>query len=198
MSRLEVIAGPMFSGKTFELVRRVHLAEIACQKVAVFRPVVDTRHKDPIIWSRGGVQLAARVVENPLEVFCKEPAVIGIDEAQFFEKERLLIAVRLLLVFDKRVIVAGLDLDYAEKGYGPMPELLALADEVLKTKAVCMVCHSFEANRTQRLIDGKAAPEGEQLVIDMADKYRSEPSAINVTYEARCAECFVSPLLVVG
>lgn len=186
--RLEVITGPMFSGKTTELVRRVTLAEIARMQVRVFRPATDTRTVGEILVSRMGTQAGARLVADSAEmVRCigAEAEVVALDEAQFFGLD-LPNLVRLLVADGKRVIVAGLDLDFAARPFGPMAELLALADTVDKLTAVCTACHSLYATRTQRLVNGApASVDSPQVVVDH--------SSLDVTYEARCIACYVPP-----
>jgi thymidine kinase len=195
--RLEVIAGPMFSGKTAELLRRLEVALIGHRSVVAFRPKLDDRVLENVVISRSGRAMAAKIV-NPLdfrEILDEAPTdqVVGIDEAQFFHHS-VLRAVRALIQRGSRVIVTGLDLDYAEQPFGVMPELLALAETVDKVTAVCMVCDSLFATRTQRLLDGKPAPLGDRYVIDKFDKYAQSMGAGTVTYEARCLDCYVRPI----
>lgn len=200
--RLEVVAGPMFSGKSAELVRRVRLAEIARLDVRVFRPVTDTRSTEEIVFSRNGTQVGARLVAGMADLFRHLPAcveVVGIDEAQFFGDD-LVDAVRYLLATGRRVIVAGLDLDFAGRPFGPMPALLALADTVDKLTAVCMQCHSLAATRTQRLVGGRPATVDSPQVLVDAPAAEAAPEAnaevgaeAGATYEARCVDCYQPP-----
>lgn len=188
LPRLELIAGPMYSGKTAELVRRVHLAEIARLNVRVFRPQVDTRSPDAAVLSRSGARTRAVVLERAHELLRYVESmtdVVAIDEASFFDDDLEAVVLRLLRD-RRRVIVAGLDLDFAARPFGPLPRLLALADTVDKLTAVCMVCHSLYATRSQRLVDGQPArPESPQVLIERVSS--------RVEYQARCAACYVPP-----
>ncbi len=175
--RLEVIAGPMFSGKTEELIRRLRRAVIAKQKVQVFKPALDNRYAETAVASHaGGVFEAIPLKEiGELESHLKaDTTVVGIDEAQFFSEEITAIVQRLA---DRgvRVIVAGLDMDFRGEPFGPMPALLAQADQVDKLQAICVVC-GFPASRSQRLINGKPARYDDPIVIVGASEM----------YEARC------------
>lgn len=193
--RLEVIAGPMFSGKSAELVTRMERATIAHLSVAVLRPSIDTRVAKPVVVSRNGLSISAIVVvpsllEGSLSVGGRD--VVAFDEAQFFD-DALIRTVRHLLANGTRVVVAGLDLDYAARPYGPMPYLLALADVVDKLTAVCAVCRSLYATRTQRLVDSHPAPLGPRDIIDQfGTSYTGETGV--VSYEARCTTCYVPPV----
>lgn len=157
--RIEVIAGCMFSGKSEELIRRLRRAQIARQKVAIFKPAVDDRYSKDEIVSHSALKIASKVVSHSSEILEKSRGaeVVGIDEAQFFD-EGIVEACETLANEGKRVIVAGLDLDYRGKPFGPMPFLLAIADEAMKTQAVCMKS-GLPATRTQRL------SESDQLVL---------------------------------
>jgi len=193
VSRLEVIAGPMFSGKSDELIRRISTARIACLQAEIFRPRIDTRTTEEIVISRSGARSLARVVGSAEELYEQSCpfAVVGIDEAQFFNFAIYGVVER--LVGDgKRVILAGLDLDYTGSPYGPMPGLLAMADRVDKLTAVCHKCYSMDATRTQRLVDGLPAIRGAQTVIDRFDKYVLDGTGVT-TYEARCLNCYQPP-----
>jgi thymidine kinase len=187
--RLEVIVGPMYSGKSAELVRRVTLAQIARLTVRVFRPRTDTRTAEEIVFSRNGTQVSARVVADVREMFRHLPAevdVVGLDEAQFFPDD-LGDAVSELLGRGIRVIAAGLDLDFAGRPFGPLPILLALADTVDKLTAVCMKCHSLYATRTQRLVNGEpAGADSPRVVVELGAESET-------TYEARCVACYQPP-----
>lgn len=172
---VEVIAGPMFSGKSEELIRRLRRAEIARQRVQVFKPVVDDRYSPDEIVSHSEMRIRADRVHPAraiLEGVDPRTQVVGIDEAQFFDDE-LVEVVESLANSGKRVIVAGLDQDYLGRPFDPMPRLLALAEEITKALAICMVCGN-PANRTQRLI-----PSEERIVVGGAR-----------AYEARCRQCF--------
>lgn len=171
---VEVIAGPMFSGKSEELIRRLRRAEIARQRVQVFKPVVDDRYAEEEIVSHSEMRIEAELVHSARTILERvEPRtqVVGIDEAQFFDRE-LVAAVDVLADQGKRVIVAGLDQDYLGRPFDPMPELLALAEEITKTLAICVVCGN-PANRTQRLVASE-----ERIVVGGAS-----------AYEARCRQC---------
>lgn len=159
---VEVVAGCMFSGKTTELVRRLTRASIAKQNVAAFKPVVDDRHDSDDIVTHEGVytdrqQFKAQRVKRPADIYDlveKMGAdVVGIDEAQFFNED-LPNVVETLARTGKRVILAGLDLDFRGQPFGSMPELMARADEVMKTYAVCTVCGA-PATRSQRIADSQ-------------------------------------------
>lgn len=157
---VEVVAGCMFSGKTTELVRRLTRSSLAKQTVMAFKPIVDDRHDiDDIVTHDGPytnpLEFKARRVKRPADIFdLSETAdVVGIDEAQFFNSD-LPNVVETLARTGKRVIVAGLDLDFRGQPFGSMPELMARADEVLKTYAVCMVCGA-PATRSQRIADSQ-------------------------------------------
>ncbi len=157
--KIEVIAGCMFSGKSEELIRRLRRAQIARQKVAIFKPKIDDRYSKDEIVSHSALKIASKVVSHSSEILeqSRHADVVGIDEAQFFD-EGIVEVCDTLANNGKRVIVAGLDLDYRGKPFGPMPFLLAIADEVLKTQAVCMKS-GLPATRTQRLT------ESDQLVL---------------------------------
>jgi thymidine kinase len=167
----------MFSGKTEELIRRLRRAQIARQEVKIFKPRVDTRYAEDRIVSHNTQYLDSIVIDKPAEIIKQvgTAQVIGIDEAQFFDDD-LLPACESLANAGKRVIVAGLDQDYRARPFGPMPQLLALAEYITKTLAICMVCGN-PADRTQRITKEQA------LVV---------VGAQNV-YEARCRKCFSPP-----
>lgn len=174
---LEVICGPMFCGKSEELIRRVNRAKIAKQMVTVFKPEIDNRFSTDSIVSRSGAEISAKTVKDARDTLWWICDVAAFDEAQFFGEE-LIEVVNGLIEDGVRVIVSGLDQDYREQPFGVMPQLLAMADEVTKLKAVCMVCHN-EATTTQRLVDGKPA------------SYKEETILVGNTeaYEARCRDC---------
>lgn len=175
MGWVEVICGPMFSGKSEELIRRIRRAEIARQRVQVFKPVVDDRYATDEIVSHSEMRIGAERVHHAraiLERLDPRTQVVGIDEAQFFDDE-LIGVVESIANGGKRVIVAGLDQDYLGRPFDPMPQLLALAEEITKTLAICMRCGN-PAIRTQRLV-----PSDERIVVGGAH-----------VYEARCRQCF--------
>ena len=147
---IEVICGSMFSGKTEELIRRIRRAEIARQRVKVFKPKIDNRYSEFEIVSHNDQSYPSVVVENAGEILEKsfDIEVIGIDEAQFFENDLVEICQN-LADSGKRVIVAGLDQDYRALPFEPMPQLLSIAEYIAKTLAVCVICGA-PANRTQR------------------------------------------------
>lgn len=172
---IEVIAGPMFSGKTEELIRRLRLATIAKQRVQIFKHAMDKRYDETYIVSHTDQRFNAEPVGSSAEILERigdSTRVIGIDEAQFFDAGIVGVVCKLA---DRglRVIIAGLDQDYLGQPFGPMPELLAAAESVLKLKAVCMVCGG-EAAKTQRI-----TRENKQVVVGSSEHY-----------EARCRACF--------
>lgn len=178
VGHLEVICGPMFSGKTEELIRRLRLAKIAKQKIQIFKPSLDNRYETFYITSHLNQKFVCTPIAKASEILehLKDTTrVVGIDEAQFFADELLTICEK-LANRRLRVIVAGLDQDYLGNPFGPMPRLLSIADDVIKLKAVCMVCGG-EATKSQRLTTDK-----EQVVVG-AEQH----------YEARCRLCFELP-----
>lgn len=187
---LEMIVGPMFSGKSEELIRRVRRAMIAEQQVQLFYPAQDSRVQSGSIASRNGLNLHAEqatsisACRKHLHAHSKLPDVVGFDEAQFFDGD-LVALVDELVAQDVRVIVAALDLDFAGRPFGlAIPHLLAIADRVDKLTAVCTVCGSEAAVRTQRLVDGRPATKDSPLILvgDSAEGY-----------EARCLRCYEPP-----
>ena len=171
---IEVIVGSMYSGKTEELIRRLRRAQIARQRVEIFKPVIDRRYAHDAIVSHSELRIPSRVVKTAREILrhAKEAQVIGIDEGQFLGRD-LLPVVEQLARRGKRVIVAGLDQDYRGKPFEPMPELLAIAEYITKTLAICVVCGE-PANRTYR----KVRRSG-RVVVGGSD-----------VYEARCRRCW--------
>lgn len=176
---VHVIAGPMFSGKTEALLRQVRRYDIARKNVMVFRPEVDTR--TGLVVSRSGAAYPGTVVNSATSVLHIAIAglldVVAIDEAQFFGGDLPEVVNELASDHLKHVIVSGLDRDFAGRGFGPVPDLLTIADEVTKLTAICNRCGD-EAPLTQRLIDGRAARYDDPLVVigGIGDE----------TYEARC------------
>lgn len=171
---VEVICGPMFSGKSEELIRRLRRARIARQGVQVFKPVIDDRYAEDEIVSHSEMRIQARRVHAArgiLERLEADTQVIGVDEAQFFDRS-LVEVVETLADDGRRVIVAGLDQDYLGRPFDPMPELLALAEAITKTLAICMMCGN-PAGRTQRLVSSE-----ERIVVGGSR-----------AYEARCRTC---------
>jgi len=174
---LEVICGSMFSGKSEELIRRLRRANIARQKVQVFKPAIDKRYHQKKVTSHAGTAFDAFPVASSKEILdrvAKDTTVVGIDEAQFFDQE-ILDVVEELVKRNIRVIVAGLELDFRGEPFGSMPILMAKAEDVTKLQAICMVCGEA-ASRTQRLVDGKPARYDDPIVIVGAAEM----------YEARC------------
>ena len=172
---IEVICGSMFSGKTEELIRRVNRAVYGKQKVQVFKPKIDNRYDDQAVVSHSQLKLISTPIERAEEIlqFLKpDTEVVGIDEGQFFDTE-LPAVCSTLADQGKRVIVAGLDQDYLGKPFEPMPQLLAIAEYITKTLAICMVCGA-PANHTQRLV-----ASSERVLVGAQG-----------TYEARCRRCF--------
>ena len=172
---LEVITGSMFSGKSEELIRRLRRAQIAKQRVQIFKPTIDDRYSHDQIVSHSEMKIASSNVSSSRELLERvdaETEVVGIDEGQFFDAE-LPAACNELARQGKRVIVAGLDQDYLGKPFEPMPQLLAIAEYITKTLAICMVCGG-PANHTQRLVASK-----ERVLVGATG-----------TYEARCRHCF--------
>lgn len=174
---IEVICGSMFSGKTEELIRRLRRATIARQKVAIFKPKIDNRYSEDHIVSHNELKIPSKVVETPWDILeeALEAQVVGIDEAQFFDEDLIKVCEKLANM-GKRVIVAGLDMDYRGKPFEPIPQLLAVAEYITKTHAICVVCGN-PANFTQR------TTESDELVIVGASEI----------YEARCRNCFEPP-----
>ncbi|MCL6544712.1 MAG: thymidine kinase [Bryobacteraceae bacterium] len=172
---IEVICGPMFSGKSEELIRRLRRAMIARQRVQVFKPVLDNRYSADEIVSHGELRMKSEVVEDASEILTRldwRTEVLGIDEANFLGQE-LIPVVTQLADSGKQVIVSGLDTDYMGRPFPPIPDLLCLAESIAKTLAICMRCGA-PAKHTQRLVDSD-----ELIVVGAAG-----------IYEARCRRCF--------
>ena len=176
---IEVVVGSMFSGKSEELIRRLRRAQIARQKVQIFKPALDNRFAESDIVSHSEMRIPSENVSSSRELLERvqsDTEVVGIDEGQFFDLD-LPNVCNTLADRGKRVIVAGLDQDYLGKPFEPMPQLLAIAEYITKTLAICMVCGN-PANHTQRLV----ASENRVLL------------GAQGMYEARCRRCF-DPLL---
>ena len=176
---LEVVCGPMFSGKSEEMIRRLRRAEIAGQRVVLFKPRIDDRYDAADIVSHAGVRMRGVAVGSVPELEARAAGfeVVGIDEVQFFES-RIVEAALALVQGGARVVAAGLDQDFRREPFGPMPRLLAHAEFVDKLQAVCHRCGG-PATATQRLVDGQPAPySGDTVVIGAAEQY-----------EARCRGC---------
>ena len=187
--RLEVITGCMFSGKTEELIRRLERVRIARKEIVLFKPTIDNRYSESAIVTHYGRQFAAHLLPPGeesmpmLESIVREGAiesatVVAFDEGNFFSS-KLPALCEELVEMGKRVIVAGLDLTFAGEPFGPMPALMALADQVDKLHAVCVKCGG-EATRSQRLIDGKPAPATDDVIKVGGTEF----------YEARCLACY--------
>ena len=180
---LEVITGSMFSGKSEELIRRVRRVIIARKKAVVIKPSIDVRYSATEVRSHDGNGLEAHVVDisQPGDILhlahSHQADVVAIDEAQFFSPEVVDVVMR-LVDEGRRVIVAGLDMDFARRPFGAMPTLMALADEVLKLKAICAVCGE-PATFNQRLINGQPASIRDPVVMVGGQE----------KYEARCRRC---------
>jgi thymidine kinase len=171
---IEIICGSMFSGKTEELLRRLKRAEFAKQKVAVFKPLIDTRYDARKIVSHDSNAIKSKPVKLAIEILDQidNAEVIAIDEAQFFDKELIRIS-NLLANQGKRVIIAGLDMDFKGKPFGIMPDLLAIAEHITKVHAICIECGTA-ANHSYRLTKN-------QQLIELGDK---------LEYKALCRDCF--------
>lgn len=168
---VEVICGCMFSGKTEELIRRMTRAQIARQKLQVFKPAVDDRYGKEFVASHNSNRIESVPVQSPAEILAlldDSTRVVGVDEAQFFDSSIVEVVER-LATRGMRVVVAGLDMDFMGRPFGPMPQLLAIAEQVTKLSAVCMVCGS-PASRSQRI-----SAASETVLVGAQD-----------SYEARC------------
>jgi thymidine kinase len=171
---IEIICGPMFSGKTEELIRRLVRAQYAKQNVAIFKPKTDNRYSDDYIVSHNKRKIKSIIVESSDSIYkLKDTAdVFGIDEAQFFDDGIIDIANRLAKE-NKRVVIAGLDKDYTGNSFGPIRQLMVDAEYVSKVNAICISCGD-PASFSQRI-----SKEKDLVVVGETDKY-----------EARCRECF--------
>ena len=170
---IEVVCGCMFSGKTEELIRRLQRAHIARQKVQVFKPHIDDRYGKEFVASHSQSRVLSIPVEKAMDILDRiedSTRVVGVDEAQFFD-ETIVDVVRRLANRGLRVVVAGLDMDYRAEPFGPMPELMCIAEQVTKLSAICTVCGG-PATRTQRV-----AASQEQVLVGAQGMY-----------EARCRE----------
>ncbi len=174
---IEVIAGCMFSGKTEELIRRLRRAKIAKQNVKIFKPKIDNRYSHSDIVSHSEQSLPSILIDDINEIlkYSDDAEVIGIDEAQFFSSDIVGICNK-LADEGKRVIIAGLDQDYRGIPFEPMPQLLAIAEYITKTLAICVVCGN-PADKTQRKTESS-----ERVIVGASD-----------IYEARCRKCHYIP-----
>ena len=177
---IEAVVGPMYSGKSEDLIRRLKIAKIAKQEVIVFKPCIDNRYSKEDVVSHSGISIRAIAINHTEEIhkyITDETQVVGIDEVQFFDEGIVAVALELA---DKgiRVIAAGLDLDFKAEPFGPVPELLARAEFVDKLQAVCVKCGA-PATRTQRLINKEPARYDDPIILVGATE----------SYEARCRKC---------
>lgn len=181
---IEVICGSMFCGKTEELIRRVRRAQIARQKVQVFKPAIDTRYARREVTSHNGLQIHAVPVENVTQIRTlieQDTTVIALDEVQFFD-DAIVALCEELATQGTRVIVAGLDMDFRGEPFGPVPALMARAERVDKLQAICVVCGG-PASHTQRLINDRPAAYDDPIILVGASE----------VYEARCRGCHEIP-----
>lgn len=181
---IEVICGSMFSGKSEELIRRVRRAQFAKQKIAVFKPKIDNRYSEEAVVSHNGSTVIAHPIEKSIEMWnylTDDFDLIAIDEAQFFGED-IINTVQKLANHGYRVILAGLDQDFKGVPFGPMPKLMAIAEQVTKLQAVCSVCGS-PASRTQRLINGQPAKAEDPVILVGAAE----------AYEPRCRHHHLVP-----
>ena len=175
MGWIEVVCGPMFSGKSEELIRRLRRAEIARQRVQIFKPTIDTRYSDTEIVSHSDLRIPANVIKHSAEILEKldpRTEVIGVDEAHFLDLGIVEVAQRLADT-GKRVLLAGLETDYLGKPFEQVRELMTVAEEVTKLLAICVRCGN-PAKHTQRLV-----ASGERILVGASGMY-----------EARCRRCF--------
>ncbi len=181
---IEVICGSMFSGKTEELIRRVRRAQIARQPVQVFKHALDDRYTAQAITSHNGAQIEAVPVTGSAQIAAMvtpEAGLVAIDEVQFLDAGICRVA-EALAHRGVRVILAGLDTDFRGEPFGPIPQLLAVAEEITKLQAICLVCGA-PASRTQRLVDGRPARYTDPIILVAARE----------VYEARCRRCHEVP-----
>ncbi|MBK3495649.1 thymidine kinase [Viridibacillus sp. YIM B01967] len=174
---IEVICGSMFSGKSEELIRRVRRSQFAKQKIAVFKPEIDNRYSEEAVVSHNGTTVIASPIKSAQDMWSHisdDFDVIAIDEAQFFD-DAIVEIVQQLANHGFRVILAGLDQDFKGVPFGPMPKLMAIAEQVTKLQAVCSVCGS-PSSRTQRLINGQPAGFDDPVILVGASE----------AYEPRC------------
>ncbi len=172
---IEVVCGSMFSGKTEELIRRLNRARIAKQKVEIFKPAIDTRYDEEDVVSHDSNAVKSNPVQNASQIlfYAEEFEVVGIDEAQFFDDE-LVNVCNELANRGKRVIVAGLDMDFTGKPFGPIPRLMATAEYVTKVHAICIRCGNL-ANYSHRI-----AKDDKLVLLGETD-----------AYEPLCRKCFI-------
>jgi thymidine kinase len=179
---LEVICGSMFSGKSEELIRRLNRAKIARLSIMAFKPLIDNRTSLEHVTSHNGNKIQAIPLDNPqalIDYISPEIHVVGIDEIQFFSIDIINVVCQ-LIDFGKRVVVAGLDLDFKGVPFGCMPLLMSIADEVTKLKAICITCGK-DAHFTQRLVNGQPARYDDPIILVGAQE----------SYQARCRACHI-------
>lgn len=171
---IEVVCGSMFSGKTEELIRRLKRARIAHLKVEIFKPSIDVRYDEMQVVSHDANAIQSTPIDNSQTIllFAQDVDVVGIDEAQFFDHEILHVC-ETLAVKGVRVIVAGLDMDYTGKPFGPMPGLLAIADYITKLHAICVCCGNIAT------MSYRKTKQGPQVLLGEKE-----------TYEPRCRNCY--------
>ena len=177
---VEVISGCMFAGKTEELIRRIKVLEFAKKEIMVFKPKIDNRYSDTKVVSHAGSSVESIVISYPKEILkLIKPSteVIAIDEVQFFD-DSICEVCNILASMHKRVMCAGLDMDFRGEPFGPMPKLITQAEFVTKLTAVCNKCGA-PATRTQRIINGKPANYNDPTILVGASE----------NYEARCRHC---------
>lgn len=179
---IEIVIGPMYSGKSEELIRRIKRAKIAKQNIVVFKPKIDDRYSKEDVVSHSGDSVNAIPINSAKEIYNfidSKTQVVGIDEVQFFDEQIVEVAVDLA---DKgiRVIAAGLDMDFKGEPFGPTPKLLCVSEFVDKIQAICSVCGQ-PATRSQRLINGGPARYDDPII---------QVGAVE-SYEARCRKCHV-------
>lgn len=177
---VEVISGCMFAGKTEELIRRIKVLEFAKKKIKVFKPRIDNRYSDTYVVSHAGSKVEGIVIDKAIEILDHVDSsvdVVAIDEVQFLDEDICEVC-DILAKEGKRVMVAGLDMDFRGEPFGMMPKLITEAEFVTKLTAVCNKCGA-PATRTQRLVNGKSASYDDPLVLIGASE----------AYEARCRHC---------
>ena len=173
---VEVICGSMFSGKTEELIRRLKRAQFANQKIAIFKPTIDNRYSDVDVVSHDLHSITSTPVDSPVKMLCvpDDVQVVGIDEAQFFDGS-IVEVVQTLANRGVRVIIAGLDTDFLGKPFGPMPALMAIAEDVQKVHAICVKCGNL-ANHSHRL-------SASTKLVELGEKD---------VYEPLCRQCYIA------
>lgn len=176
---IEVVCGSMFSGKTEELIRRMRRAQFANQTTAIFKPVIDKRYSEEDVVSHDAKAIKSYPIETAAEMleYCTDVQVVGIDEAQFFD-EGLVDVVKFLADHGVRVILAGLDMDFQGQPFGPMPKLMAIADDVQKVHAICMKCGNLA------MVSHRLSKSAELVLLGEKD-----------SYEPLCRDCYNKAIL---